>query len=125
GVQESSDHFLCTLDERCDIAFGQRIDRCTRRTNDVETLRVDLFERDLAVHRSVRELDDFRIAIRENIDAFDRDEGGVDVEEDEPVAGGERVAASRRIEISRSLLAARCAPTHAITILTRSENRSR
>src|SRR6185436_8906231 len=84
------------------VSLRQGLDVRLRRPNHLQATRIDLLERDLAVHRSGSELRDLIVAFGEHVDAFDRDERRVDVEKD--------VAVLRR---------------HALTTPTRSEKRSR
>jgi hypothetical protein len=69
--------------QRGSIHLAKLLDACERRLDDLEPLPVDLIERNLSVHRGIGEACDLRIPTGELVDAFDRYECGVDVEENE------------------------------------------
>src|SRR2546430_9630010 len=73
------------VDEGCEVARRQRLDRRAGRADDLQPPRVDLVERYLAVHRCLGEPRDLGIAAGKDVDSLDRHERGVDVEEDEAV----------------------------------------
>ena len=78
--------FAPSTSDRTYVA-AKLLDAILRRPDHLQPSRVHLIERNLAVHRGVGEFRDLGIAVGEDVDAFDRDERGVDVEEDEAVAG--------------------------------------
>jgi hypothetical protein len=84
-VLQSGDGLGCAVHERGNVALPQSLDRGARGANDLETPPVHFDERNLAVHGRLREPHDLRIAAGQHVDAFDRDQRRVDVEEDESV----------------------------------------
>src|ERR1051325_4153445 len=118
ALAQRGDHLLGAVDERREIALRERVDRRPPRLDDLQPSRVHLVERHLAVHRGVRQLRDLGIASGEDVDRFDRDERGVDVEEEIAVVHvecGGRAAA---------LTAAAWPPHSTKTISSKSENGS-